>query len=84
MKADFELIARAARAAGRDPAEIGMEARIRLDRAPRDEWSALVEEWRALGATHLSVITADEGHDAAGHIRFLREFAEAVDLGAAR
>ena len=84
VKADLELIARAARAAGRDPAEIGMEARIRLDRASRDEWSELVEEWRALGATHLSVITADEGHDAAGHIRFLREFAETVDLGAAR
>ena len=84
VKADLELIARAARAAGRDPAEIGMEARIRLDRVPRDEWGALAEEWRALGATHLSVITADEGHDAAGHIRFLREFAETVDLGAAR
>ena len=81
VKADLEQIARAARAAGRDPAEIGMEARLRLDRIPRDAWGVLAEEWRALGATHLSVITADEGHDASGHIRYLREFAETVDLG---
>ncbi len=81
VKADLEQIARAARAAGRDPADIGMEARLRLDRIPRDDWGALAEEWRALGATHLSVITADEGHDASGHIRHLREFAETVDPG---
>ena len=80
VKGDLEQIAHAARAAGRDPADIGMEARIRLDRVPRDGWGALAEEWRALGATHLSVITTDEGQDASGHIRCLREFVETVDL----
>ena len=81
VEADLEHIARAARAAGRDPAAIGMEARIRLDRIPRDTWGAVTEAWRALGATHLSVITADEGRDGSGHIRLLREYAETVDLG---
>ena len=80
VEVDLERIARAARAAGRDPAAIGMEARIRLDRIPRDTWGAVTEAWRALGATHLSVITADEGRDGSGHIRLLREYAETVDL----
>ena len=62
------------------PAAIGMEARIRLDRIPRDTWGAVTEAWRALGATHLSVITADERRDGSGHIRLLREYAETVDL----
>ena len=83
VEADLELIARAARSAGRDPAEIGMEARIRLDRLPRDSWGELTEAWREFGASHLAVITADEGRDASGHIRFLREYADMVDLGAA-
>ena len=80
VEVDLERIARAARAAGRDPAAIGMEARIRLDRIPRDTWGAVTEAWRALGATHLSVITADEGRDGSGHIRLLRKYAETVDL----
>ena len=80
VEVDLEHIERAARAAGRDPAAIGMEARIRLDRIPRDTWGAVTEAWRALGATHLSVITADEGRDGSGHIRLLREYAETVDL----
>ena len=81
VEADLDLIARAARAAGRDPAEIGMEARIRLDRLPRDTWNAVTETWRKRGASHLSVITADEGRDGAGHIRLLREYADTVDIG---
>ena len=84
VETDLEHIARAARAAGRDPAAIGMEARIRLDRIPRDTWGAVTEAWRALGATHLSVITADEGRDGSGHIRLLREYAETVDLSPPR
>ena len=80
VEVDLEHIERAARAAGRDPAAIGMEARIRLDRIPRDTWGAVTEAWRALGATHLSVITADEGRNGSGHIRLLREYAETVDL----
>ena len=81
VEADLDLIARAARAAGRDPAEIGMEARIRLDPLPRDTWNAVTETWRKRGASHLSVITADEGRDGAGHIRLLREYADTVDIG---
>ena len=80
VEADLELIARAARNAGRNPAEIGMEARIRLDRLPRDAWGPMTESWRAFGASHLSVITADEGLDGSGHIRLLREYAETVDI----
>ena len=80
VEADLALIARAARGAGRDPAEIGMEARIRLDRIPRNTWGAVSEAWRAFGASHLSIITADPGRSGEGHIRFLREYAETVDI----
>ena len=77
---DLDLIAHAARAAGRDPAQIGMEARIRLNRIPRNTWGTVTDAWRSMGATHLSVVTADERRDGSGHIRLLREYAETVDL----
>ena len=47
VEADLEHIGRTARAAGRDPAAIGMEARMRLDRTPRDTWGPVTEAWRA-------------------------------------
>jgi probable F420-dependent oxidoreductase len=48
-----------ARAAGRQPGDIGIEARLSLSRTPESEWAAFVEAWRGLGATHLDVNTMD-------------------------
>jgi hypothetical protein len=52
------IIADAARAAGRDPAELGMLGRVDwsgdLDAALRT-----VEDWRAAGATHIAFNTMD-------------------------
>ena len=79
VRADLEGIGRAARAAGRDPAEIGMEPRIRPDRIPRDHWGGVIRAWREAGASHLSIITMDGGRDPEGHLRLLRDFAESVD-----
>jgi probable F420-dependent oxidoreductase len=47
-----------AREAGRDPAALGIEARLSVAQV-RDEagWTRFVEGWRALGATHLTVNT---------------------------
>ena len=81
---NLESIARAAHAAGRDPADIGMEARIRLNAIPRGAWGAVSEAWRERGASHLSIVTMDGGRDASGHIRLLREYAETVDLAPPR
>ena len=61
----YEHAARALRGwvseAGRDPDAFGLEARLCvLDRTP-DEWRAEADEWRALGATHLSIDTMKAG-----------------------
>jgi len=49
-----------ARAAGRDPATIGLERRINAADPP-EEWVRLAVEWRTLGGTHLSVNTMRAG-----------------------
>lgn len=43
--------------AGRDPAAIGIEARLNLGREPADQWTSYVDRWRALGASHIGVNT---------------------------
>jgi probable F420-dependent oxidoreductase len=64
------------RAAGRDPARFGIDARINAGAGSPDDWHRAVEDWRSLGATHLSVNTMGGGlvgPDA--HIQRLREVA---------
>ncbi|WBQ04784.1 LLM class F420-dependent oxidoreductase [Kribbella sp. CA-293567] len=56
-----ELVRASAVEAGRDPAEIGFEARLTLGRVPEKEWPAFVAGWRELGATHLGVNTMNMG-----------------------
>ncbi len=68
-----------ARAAGRDPATIGFEARVSIAGAPPDEWARQVEGWRAIGATHLTVNTMKARlNSPQEHIDAIRHFAEAV------
>jgi probable F420-dependent oxidoreductase len=47
--------------AGRDPAEIGFEARLTLGAVPEKDWPGFVDGWRELGATHLCVNTMNMG-----------------------
>ena len=49
------------REAGRDPASFGIEGRLNAGTGTPEEWRKAVEEWRGLGATHLSVNTANGG-----------------------
>ncbi len=68
-----------ARAAGRDPATIGFEARVSIAGATPDEWARQVEGWRAIGATHLTVNTMKAGlNSPQEHIDAIRRFTEAV------
>src|SRR5690349_624738 len=65
--------------AGRDPADFGLEARINVSRGSPDEWRAEAGEWRARGATHVSLLTmggALTGPEA--HVERLRVALEAV------
>jgi probable F420-dependent oxidoreductase len=68
-----------ARAAGRDPATIGIEGRISVANSALQTWRQQAEAWKALGATHLSVNTmrADLRTPDA-HIAAIRRFREAV------
>jgi len=67
----------AARAAGRDPAEIGIEGRVYLPGRTPDDWRAEYDEWLALGATHIQAYTMEAGLAGAdAHIALLRRFAE--------
>ena len=51
------------RDAGRDADDLGIEPRISAASGTPDDWHAEAEEWRALGATHLSVDTMRGGLD---------------------
>ena len=67
------------RAAGRDPAAFGIDARINAGTGTPDEWHRAVEEWRSLGATHISINTMGGGllgPDA--HVERLREVAQVL------
>ena len=68
-----------ARDAGRDPAAIGMEARINLADGNPDFWSQRAAAWADLGATHLSVNTMNAGLTSPdAHIKAIEEFKEAI------
>jgi alkanesulfonate monooxygenase SsuD/methylene tetrahydromethanopterin reductase-like flavin-dependent oxidoreductase (luciferase family) len=67
------MIREAAEKAGRDPASVGIEARLTLGAVPEQDWQAFAEGWRELGATHLCVNTMNMGlakpEDHAGVLR---------------
>jgi probable F420-dependent oxidoreductase len=68
-----------ATAAGRDPADIGIESFIGHRGRSPDEWVADVKTWTDMGATHLSVNTMNSGITSPqGHIDAIRAFKEAV------
>ena len=58
--------------AGRDPGSIGIEQRIDVSSGTPDDWRASVDEWRGLGATHVSLVTMRGGLDVDGHIERIR------------
>jgi probable F420-dependent oxidoreductase len=78
-RATIERMHGYARAAGRDPAAIGIEGRISLADSKPDDWSRLAEAWGTLGATHLSVNTMRAGLKTPdAHIDAIRRFREGV------
>jgi probable F420-dependent oxidoreductase len=48
-------------AAGKDPASLGIDARVNLGGGTPDEWRTQVENWRQLGATHVTLNTMGGG-----------------------
>jgi hypothetical protein len=68
-----------AREAGRDPSGIGIEGRLSIAATKPDDWVQTVEQWKALGATHLTVNTMNAGlATPQDHIDAIRRFREAI------
>jgi probable F420-dependent oxidoreductase len=80
--ARLEAVRRAAREAERDPAEIGVEPRIRVPGRPADELAAEIGFWIDHGASHLSFTTMDAGlGSVAEHLRHLESALSTVSRG---
>lgn len=66
---------------GRDPSELGIEARGSAASGTPDEWVQRYEAWAGLGATHFSVNTMGGGFAALEqHLQALERFKQAVPL----
>ncbi len=66
-------------AAGRTAATFGIEGRAWIRQAGPDEWRRQVDQWRHLGATHVSVNTMQSSlANPQAHIEAIRRFREAV------
>jgi alkanesulfonate monooxygenase SsuD/methylene tetrahydromethanopterin reductase-like flavin-dependent oxidoreductase (luciferase family) len=67
------------REAGRDPASIAIQARLRLLNTTPDSWIKARDGYAAAGATHLGVIiNAPEYSSIGQHIQAIRDFMETV------
>lgn len=80
-RAQIERLHGYARAAGRNPADIGLEAQLALGRLPEREWEGHVRGWQELGATHMCVNTMGAGLGSLDdHIGALRTVKERLGL----
>lgn len=79
MRTTLEHIRAWTAEAGRDPAALGIEARINAASGDVGEWVRQTEAWQALGATHASLNTMNAGYTGlAQHLDALGAYAEAV------
>lgn len=77
--ATIDKIRRWLLAAGRDPSRFGIDARVQAGRGTPDDWHEQAEQWRALGATHLSIVTLNGGlRGPEAHVERLRQARAAV------
>jgi len=79
------VVEQAAVAAGRDPAQIGMEGRVSWTEDGAEKLAEHVARWQAAGASHVSVNTMRAGLGSVdGHLEALTAVADALDLRATR
>ncbi|MGH2480237.1 MAG: LLM class flavin-dependent oxidoreductase, partial [Ktedonobacteraceae bacterium] len=79
MRATLEQLRAWTAEAGRDPAALGIEARINAASGDPGEWVRQTEAWQTLGATHASLNTMNAGYTSLDqHLEALRTYAEAV------
>jgi hypothetical protein len=81
LEAAKVLVDDAARAAGRDPAAIGMEGRVTINPGNLDELRAGIAAWEHAGASHVSLNTMRLGlPDLDAHLELLEQAAKACGL----
>ena len=81
MRAAIERLRNYAQQAGRPPEAMGIEARLNPNRIPEAGWSAFVEKWRTLGATHFSISTMGIGLTSpSAHVDKLRDIKARLGL----
>jgi len=79
MRESVERLRRYVREAGRDPATVGIEARMNAREGDLDEWVRQTEGWRDLGATHISINTMGAGFKSLrDHINAISRYKEAL------
>tara|TARA_B100000408_G_scaffold128016_1_gene111290 strand:- start:40 stop:930 length:891 start_codon:yes stop_codon:yes gene_type:complete len=68
-----------AKEAGRDPAALGLDGRLRIAGKQPEEWVDEVKSWEEMGANYLSVETRKSGLSGANqHIDAIRRFNEVI------
>lgn len=78
-RATIEKLHSYARAAGRNPENIGIEGRVFAGDRPVQEWLDEINAWKKLGATHLTINTMKAGLPTpAAHIEAIRRFQRAT------
>ena len=61
--------------AGRNPGSFGLGVRVSVARQPVATWEKVIEQWRELGATHISINTMDaEFETILDHVNVIRAF----------
>ncbi len=81
-QASINLFRRSADEAGRDGAALGLDVTIWAHQGGPDEWRALHDGWRAMGASHLTFRTMQSDFtNAEGHLGAARRFMETIGRG---
>jgi probable F420-dependent oxidoreductase len=79
--AELERVHGIAKEFGRNPSDIGLDGRLPLTADNSDNWAAEAAAWEDAGATHMSIVTMNDGLTGAdAHIRRLEEFRSAVPV----
>lgn len=80
MSATLESLYSYLEEAGRDRSSLGIEARVSASDGDLDTLVRHTQEWKALGATHITLNTMDAGFKSLDeHLDSLRRYKEAVD-----
>ncbi len=81
-KPHLDRLAAYAREAGRDPKQVGIEARLSYGSANPDEWRSLLQGWQEAGATHATLNLMASGlNRTEDYLTAMRRFSKAILQG---